>query len=211
MIQAFRDSRVALLHMRGGASAAATKVGHMVRLQETVAACAVDPRAEVVLHDWPPEVRSEYPTAEGTNEVTFTREDPGRLEMEINTRGDGWLVLSDTWFPSWRAWVTDSDGRRKEVPIVRAWSTFMTIPVGTGSQRVEVSYQPRAVTAGVVLTGLGWIGFLLLPLIGGPSTGGRSAPGSLETVVSSGDAAGATDGSPLAPTSEAPTDQVPEA
>ena len=41
----------------------------------------------------------------------------------------------------------------------------MAVPVGVGEQRIELEYRPRSITAGAVLTGLGWMGFLLLPLL----------------------------------------------
>lgn len=144
-----------------------------------VRAGTVDPRSEVILTEWPPNVSSQYPTSEGTNEVTFTRQDPGRLEIDVNTRGAGWLIVNDTWYPNWRAWIDDDHGRR-EVPIVRAWTTFMAIPVGEGRQHVEISYQPTAITTGVVLTGLGWIGFLLLPLFGPSRPASRRVSRSIE-------------------------------
>ncbi|MEE2713849.1 MAG: hypothetical protein VX913_13855 [Planctomycetota bacterium] len=125
--------------------------------------CALD--AEVILHAWPDGVSSQHPTAEGMDTVQFQRQDPGRLAMTATTRGAGWLVVNDTWFPGWRAWITDESGSRTEVPVARAWTAFMAIPIGVGEQKIELEYRPRSITVGVVLTGLGWIGVLLLPLL----------------------------------------------
>lgn len=129
---------------------------------------------EVVLHAWPDAARSRYPTSEGVDTVTFERQEPGHLVMTAETRGAGWLVVNDTWFPGWKAWVTDASGNREEVRIARAWTAFMAVPVGVGKQRVELEYTPRSITAGVLLTGLGWIGFLLLPLV--PAARTRAQP-----------------------------------
>jgi hypothetical protein len=131
----------------------------------------IDLSQEVILSHWPGDnARTEYPAAEGVDLVTFAAEDPGHLIMTVETRGQGYLVVNDTFMPGWCAKVTDAGGRTRDVPIVRAMTTFMAVPIGMGKQRIELHYMPPAITRGVVLTGLGWIAFLLLPLMHTPKS-----------------------------------------
>ncbi|MAG55069.1 MAG: hypothetical protein CMJ83_02135 [Planctomycetes bacterium] len=136
--------------------------------RELIRAGEIDSAEEVIIHQWPDHARTVHPVQEGVDVVTATRDDPGRLAFSLDTRGAGWLVVSDTWFPGWRAWVRspgESKTQRHEVPVVRADTAFMAIPVDAGKQIVELEYVPQSVTIGVVLTALGWIGLLLLPLV----------------------------------------------
>lgn len=57
------------------------------------------------------------------------------------------LVLTDTWYPGWRARV---DG--KEVPIYRANYTFRAIVMPEGTHEVIFSYEPRSLRVGLLIS-----------------------------------------------------------
>ncbi len=62
----------------------------------------------------------------------------------------GWLVLADTFYAGWRAFV---DG--KSAPIERADYAYRAVPVGAGPHKVVMAFYPATVAAGLFLAGLG--------------------------------------------------------
>ncbi|HEV8458138.1 MAG TPA: YfhO family protein, partial [Methylomirabilota bacterium] len=72
-----------------------------------------------------------------------------------------WLVLADTWFPGWRAWV---DGR--EQPVWRANYAFRAVRLEPGSHDVVFRYQPGSLLFGLSLSAVAaliCVGLVLLP------------------------------------------------
>jgi len=120
---------------------------------------------EVLIDAWPDGFTSPPASSAGDAHVEVARDTPGRLVLTVKADGPGWLVVNDTWCPGWRATAEAADGAQEELPVVRAWTAFMAVPVESGEQRVVLEYVPASVTWGVVLTGIGWIGLLLLPLV----------------------------------------------
>jgi hypothetical protein len=74
-------------------------------------------------------------------------EKPNRVEVEVESCGDGYLVLSDSHYPGWVAHV---DGT--EVPIHRAYLALRAVRVGPGSHRLVFSYRPKSFYAGLAIT-----------------------------------------------------------
>lgn len=70
-----------------------------------------------------------------------------RVRMEVSTEGAAWLVLTDSWFPGWRAWVDGVEGR-----VWRADHAFRAIWVPAGRHAVEFRYQPVSVRVGLAVT-----------------------------------------------------------
>jgi uncharacterized membrane protein YfhO len=56
----------------------------------------------------------------------------------------GWLVLTDAWYPGWRATI---DGAPVEV--ARADVLFRAVPVPAGRHRVEFAFAPLSLWMGV--------------------------------------------------------------
>jgi uncharacterized membrane protein YfhO len=63
--------------------------------------------------------------------------------------GEGWLVLADTYYPGWAAWV---DGERATV--LRANGAFRAVKLEAGEHTVQFEYRPRSFVAGAVISGL---------------------------------------------------------
>jgi uncharacterized membrane protein YfhO len=70
-----------------------------------------------------------------------------RIVLTSETDGDGFLYLSDTYYPGWRAYV---DG--KETKIYRANLAFRAIEVPAGRHTVVFRYIPVSFYLGLVLT-----------------------------------------------------------
>jgi hypothetical protein len=72
---------------------------------------------------------------------------PNHVRIDVEAPADGWLVLTDTWYPGWHATV---DGRAK--PISRANYLFRGVPVPAGKHTVEFVYWPASFFAGLIIT-----------------------------------------------------------
>jgi len=105
-------------------------------------------------------------------------DEASRVVVRVNPTCDSFLVLSDTFFPGWRAYVDGSHGSgRRE--ILRANHAFRAVAVSPGDEVVHFLYKPAGFRWGLVLTALAAVGFLGLLLLGrerGPS-GATPGPG----------------------------------
>jgi len=79
----------------------------------------------------------------GRAKIVLSR--PEQVRVEVAPRAPGWLTLSDTFFPGWRALV---DGEPRE--IVRANLAFRAVAVAPGDELVEFRYEPRWFRVGAV-------------------------------------------------------------
>jgi hypothetical protein len=125
---------------------------------------AFDPKKEVLLEQEPKwEGKSVSPSqtnrlrASSQNKVEFLHETNNRVHLRVNTTENHLLVLSDTYFPGWKAFV---DG--KEEKIYRANYSFRAVPLGAGTHKVEFVYDPASFKLGAVVTFLGIMGCLIL-------------------------------------------------
>lgn len=72
-----------------------------------------------------------------------------RVDVGVKTDSAGYLVLSDAWYPGWRATVDGVD-----VPVLRANYAFRAVPVPAGEHRVRMEFSPRSWIIGLWLSGL---------------------------------------------------------
>ena len=96
---------------------------------------AYDPATQVVLNEEPP-IALGGPGLEGT--VAWVERVPNRLALDVTASAPALLVLSENWFPAWRATV---DGA--SAPVLRADHSLRAVPVPAGTHRVELRYQSR--------------------------------------------------------------------
>lgn len=96
---------------------------------------------------------------EGLEEIAWVEDSPMRVRLTVKSRGGGALVLMDAFDGGWRATVDDH-----RVPIYCANFNFRAVRVPPGSHEVEFDYRPMAVTAGVAVSVVGWLGVILLGL-----------------------------------------------
>jgi uncharacterized membrane protein YfhO len=81
------------------------------------------------------------------------RYEPERVELRARADRRGLVVLSDVWFPGWKATV---DGR--DVPIHRVDYLLRGVVVGPGEHKIVMRYQPWSWR-------IGWIVSLLTALL----------------------------------------------
>ena len=90
--------------------------------------------------------------------IKFVEYAPGRIMLETYTARPGLLVLSDTYYPGWKAFVD-----KRQTRVYRANYMMRAIALPAGSHLVEFTYQPLSFTIGSVVTCLSL--FLLLSLL----------------------------------------------
>ncbi len=85
--------------------------------------------------------------------VSYT---PEQVAIDVNAPQDGYLVLTDAYYPGWIATVDD-----QPADIQRADILFRAVKVPAGQHRVEFRYQPPSFAVGVVIS----IGTVLLLVV----------------------------------------------
>jgi hypothetical protein len=98
------------------------------------------------------------PTGAGPSAARIDVYRPTEVRVTAEMHGDGYLVLSDTDYPGWRASV---DGR--PAPILRANAAFRAVYVPSGTHQVVFLYRPLGLFVGALasfgtlaLAGLAW-------------------------------------------------------
>lgn len=102
-----------------------------------------DFRESVVLEDSPAgwEEPAEQPATSTAQIVAY---EPNRLEVLVDNASDGWLVLTDTYAPGWKATL---DGEERRIYV--ADHAFRAVSVPAGTHRIEFVYQPLSFTIGL--------------------------------------------------------------
>ena len=104
-----------------------------------------DPRREIVLVG--AVVPTTDPMARGTATYVERAANHQRLDVELDR--PGYLLVTDFWFPGWRARVDGADA-----PLLRADHIFRAIPLAAGRHTVELRYTPDSLKIGGAATGL---------------------------------------------------------
>ncbi len=97
---------------------------------------------------------SDSPAREPATIVSYS---PERVEIQTRSQGERLLVLTDTYFPGWKAFV---DGVPTE--ILRANYLFRAVRVRSGLHTVVFEYQPASFRNGVALSLTSLAGFAVL-------------------------------------------------
>jgi hypothetical protein len=111
-----------------------------------VTARGFDGRREALVESGTPPVLPE-PAHDAAAEAS--RRGPNRLDVTTTTAEPRFLVVSEMYFPGWRAYV---DG--VETPVYRTNYLFRGVVVPAGRHTVSFVYRPASVVAGLAVTGL---------------------------------------------------------
>jgi hypothetical protein len=94
----------------------------------------------------------------GAAPCAVDRKRAARIALHCQFAQEGYLVVSESWFPSWQAAI---NGERR--PVLRLNHAFQGLQVSPGVAEVEFWYEPsRWVEASMLISGLSWIGLALL-------------------------------------------------
>ncbi|MGB9605078.1 MAG: hypothetical protein ACPL88_04280, partial [Bryobacteraceae bacterium] len=109
------------------------------------------------IHGPAPQLES-CPDREDT--VRLLRRDSQSLEIEARMGCRGMVIVSENYFPGWRAWV---DGH--PAPIHEVYTSLRGVVVEGGLHRIGMAYRPRSVMLGAGGTLLGWLGAAALLIL----------------------------------------------
>jgi hypothetical protein len=109
----------------------------------------------VILEGWQGQVPMGQPS--GNDRVEWVEDGLTRLRLRTFSETGGVLVILDAFASGWKATV---DGHA--APIYPANLAFRAVEVPPGGREVVFSYAPTSVTVGIVLSGLGLLGIVIL-------------------------------------------------
>jgi len=81
------------------------------------------------------------------DEVRIESDAPGQLHLRVMTNAPAVLLISETYFPGWQAWV---DGQ--PLTPLRADGVLLAVPLAAGTHAVELVYRPLPVLLGGVIS-----------------------------------------------------------
>jgi hypothetical protein len=105
---------------------------------------AFDPQSTALLEGEP---ACALAKATQPEEVQFSRRGNNQIEVEVRAASEGILVLSEVFYPGWRAAV---DG--KPVPILRADYLLRAVCVPAGAHQVTLTFTPPSLRIGAAIT-----------------------------------------------------------
>jgi hypothetical protein len=121
---------------------------------------AVDPRETALLERQPPELVE--PDDTSGDRVSVEIYEANEMRVEVETGEKGLLILSDVYYPAWKAYV---DG--ESVPLYRADHLFRAVPIPAGEHTVELRYESWPLRVGVaisIVTSLAFVALIVLRL-----------------------------------------------
>jgi len=114
---------------------------------KTIKDPSFDPEKSVILHESLMPENSARASRPGQTGVLWVRKGINDLEMRVDASEASILVVSQTYYPGWKAWV---DGKRAR--ILPANYALTAIAVGQGSSEVRFSYEPTTLRVGIAVT-----------------------------------------------------------
>ncbi|CAA9471537.1 MAG: hypothetical protein AVDCRST_MAG12-818, partial [uncultured Rubrobacteraceae bacterium] len=106
---------------------------------------AVDPRETALLERTPPDL--DQPEDPSADRATVTEYEADRMSLRTATGARGLLVLSEAYYPAWRAYV---DG--EPVPLYVADHALRAVPVPAGEHSVELRYESWSLRTGLAVS-----------------------------------------------------------
>jgi hypothetical protein len=103
------------------------------------------------------------PESAAAETVRILKRMPNSLEIEVQAGAPGVLVLSEVWYPGWRAYM---DGER--VPVLRADYVLRGVYIArAGTHIVRMEYVPVLVYVGAALSAATVLAFVIMAFVGG--------------------------------------------
>jgi hypothetical protein len=112
-----------------------------------------DPQTEVLLAA--ESVPNNPPPPQVADEVEVLTYDSRKVQVRARMAADGFLLLTDTWYPGWKASV---DG--KSVPVWRADLIFRAVQLSAGEHSIEFNYDPESFRLGLRISAAALVALL---------------------------------------------------
>lgn len=88
------------------------------------------------------------------------------LNLDVELKAPGLVVISDLYYPDWRAIAVDDMGRIEHPAVVRANQVMRAVALPAGRWRLNVQYCPRAWYVAAVISLLAWLTVMVSVLLG---------------------------------------------
>jgi hypothetical protein len=105
----------------------------------------LDPKETALLEEEPPEMSQ--PDDNSADRASVTEYEPNRIQLESSTGAPGLLVLSEVYYPAWKAYV---DGH--PAPIYVTDHLLRSVPVPAGEHTVELRYESWTLRVGIAIS-----------------------------------------------------------
>lgn len=105
-----------------------------------------NPQQEVILED--STAATELGSDKTSDQVICQRPDPNTVLIQCRLTSPGYLVLTDTFYPGWKAYLTANN---KELPILHANYLFRAVVLPEGASTVIFRFQPLTFQVGLYL------------------------------------------------------------
>jgi hypothetical protein len=114
-----------------------------------------DPEAQVIIDTsvtpQPPALGGGVPT--GARNLYYLDYQPEQFTLVAETPGPGYLVLSEVWYPGWRAWLD-----KTPAPVYLANFAFRAVYLpAAGTHTLTMRFEPASWTLGLALSTLTWL------------------------------------------------------
>jgi membrane protein YfhO len=120
---------------------------------------AVDPRRTALLERPPPDLAR--PDNASADRASLTKYEADRISLRTYTGAPGLLVLSEAYYPAWKAYV---DGR--PVPLYVADHVLRAVPVPAGEHTVEMRYESWSLRVGLAVSLISYLVLIALAVAG---------------------------------------------
>ncbi|HEM61612.1 MAG TPA: hypothetical protein ENO24_04925, partial [Chloroflexi bacterium] len=115
----------------------------------------INPAERVLLSERPPaELLATQPDADVQTKpgVHFGEYDLNQVTVEVQVPRSGWLVLADSYFPGWKAFLQGEDGQEQGLDLYRADYNFRAVHLEAGHNVVRFRYSPMSLKLGVYVS-----------------------------------------------------------
>jgi hypothetical protein len=120
---------------------------------------AVDPRRTALLERPPPDLAR--PDNASADRASLTKYEADRISLRTYTGAPGLLMLSEAYYPAWKAYV---DGR--PVPLYVADHVLRAVPVPAGGHMVEMRYESSPLRVGLAVSLISYLVLIALAVAG---------------------------------------------
>jgi hypothetical protein len=91
----------------------------------------------------------------------LTHAENNRVRLDVQTAQAGWLVLADTWYPGWKAFVSGN-----ETPVLKANYAMRAVRVPAGKSVVEFRFEPPLLRWGSYVSAVALFGVVMVIVVG---------------------------------------------
>lgn len=102
---------------------------------------------------------------EADEHCRIIRYEPTEVEITARLTRPGLVILRDQFYPGWHLEVETAGEGRREVPILLVDRVMRGASLPAGEHRLIYRYRPASVFWGAVVSGLGWLGLVVVGLV----------------------------------------------